>query len=202
MNAASYASVADHLVAQVGRVDALVGPVGSGGSMSGIAARLRHHHDVVALAVDTPGSILFGPHDSPRELRGLGNSLHPGNLDHTLIDEVHWCPASDAYAATRNLHRHHALFQGPTSGAAYLVGRWWAALNPGRHCVVVLPDEGTRYLDTVYDDAWLGTAGGTASDAGPVEVAHPRSPMPTWSRYPWRRRTLDAVLAAQASALT
>src|SRR4051794_2231466 len=98
MNPAAYRIVAEHLIRRLGPIDALVGPVGSGGSMCGTATGLRGYGpDVSAIAVDTPGSVLFGQPDQVRELRGLGNSVLPANLDHTVFDEVHWCPPGAAY---------------------------------------------------------------------------------------------------------
>ncbi|MFB6888410.1 pyridoxal-phosphate dependent enzyme [Kitasatospora sp. NPDC056327] len=199
-NPASYAVVAEHLERTLGTIDCLVGPIGSGGSMCGTVGALRAGRpEVLAIGVDTPHSVLFGHPDGPRELRGLGNSLLPGNLDHSAFDEVHWCTAGEAYAATRLLHRAHALFQGPTSGAAYQVARWWADRNPDARVVVMLPDEGYRYQDTVYDDDWLAAGGHTMPPPpGPVAVADPTRPTDRWSMHPWNRRGLAEVLDARA----
>lgn len=191
---AAYTAVADHLVAQLGTVDALIGPVGSGGSMCGTAAGLRRYGDLEAVAVDTPGSVLFGQQDQVRELRGLGNSVLPGNLDHTAFDEVHWCPPATAYAETRRLHRRHALFHGPTSGAAMAVARCWSARHPDARTVVMLPDQGDRYLDTVYNDVWLDAEPHRRPGAAlaPREVTRPADELGwTWMRW-GRRRLADA----------
>ncbi|RKT17072.1 cysteine synthase A [Streptomyces sp. 1114.5] len=195
-NPASYALVAEHLERALGEVDCLVGPVGSGGSMCGTVRGLRSGRPGVrAIGVDTPNSVLFGHPDDSRVLRGLGNSLMPANLDHRDFDEVHWCTAGEAFAATRRLHGRHALFQGPTSGAAYLVARWWADQNPDAKVVVMLPDEGYRYQETVYDDAWLASQGHTAPPpSAPVEVDDPTRPTHRWSRYAWNRRSLAEVV--------
>jgi cysteine synthase len=189
-NPRSYAAVAELLLESLGQVDRLVGPVGSGGSMCGTTTYLRSVlPECRAVAVDTHGSVLFGQADAPRELRGLGMSLQPANLDHTVFDEVHWVSAGVAYAATRELHRRHALFQGPTSGAAYLVGRWHAERDPGALTVVMLPDEGHRYLDTVYDDGWLAARRATVPP-GPVTVDSPADAAGPWDAHAWGRRGL------------
>ncbi|MET9554806.1 cysteine synthase family protein [Streptomyces sp. NPDC006645] len=207
-NPLSYKVVADLLTRQLGTVDCLVGPVGSGGSMCGTVRGLREHTPHTrAIGVDTHRSVLFGLPDGTRELRGLGNSLWPGNLDHSAFDEVHWCSAGDAYRSTRALHAEHALFQGPTSGAAYLVARWWADRNPDGTCVVMLPDEGYRYQATVYDDAWLTSHGYAPGEhpSEPVGVAGPDLVGERWSRYVWGRRPYEQVpgtVARGASALT
>jgi cysteine synthase len=199
-NPRSYATVAEHLLESLGQIDCLVGPVGSGGSMSGTTAYLRSVlPECGAIGVDTQSSVLFGHPDGKRELRGLGMSIMPANLEHRTFDTVHWCDATTAYAATRELHRRHALFMGPTSGAAYLVARWWAARNPDALTVVMFPDEGYRYLDTVYDDGWLAAHGHAvgAVPADPAYVDDPTVPVAPWAAYDWGRRSYDEVMGRQ-----
>lgn len=202
-NPHSYGIVAEQLVRTLGRVDCVVGPVGSGGSMCGTVRGLREHTpQTVALGVDTHHSVLFGQPDGPRPLRGLGNSLWPANLDHSVFDEVHWCTAAEAYLMTRRLHARHALFQGPTSGAAYLAARWWSERHPDETCVVLLPDEGYRYQATVYDDAWLDENGylldRTGEPEGPVTVGSPAEVLDRWTRMPWGRRGYAEIPGAVA----
>jgi len=197
-NPRSYAVVAELLVEALGQVDCVVGPVGSGGSMCGAATSLRSvFPECQAVGVDTPGSLLFGHEDRPRSLRGLGMSVMPDNLDHRVFDSVHWCSASAAYLATRQLHQRHALFMGPTSGAAYLVARWWARTNSEALTVVMLPDEGYRYLDTVYDDQWLTTEGHRHAPlpSEPTEVDRPAYSDEVWTWYAWQRRSYAEVMS-------
>jgi cysteine synthase A len=193
---AAYEPVAGLLAAAVGPVDCLVGSVGSGGSMCGTASALRARFPwMAAIGVDTPGSVLFGQSDAPRRVRGLGNSLMPPNLDHSAFDEVHWVGAAEAFEATRTLHRRHALYMGPTSGAAWLAAWWWARRHPEASVVVLLPDEGHRYQNTVYDDAWLGNQDLRLDmlPAHPREVAHPDEAVGGWCRFGWGRRPLADV---------
>jgi len=197
-NPGAYGLLAEWLSAAVGRVDVLVGPVGSGGSMCGTVAALRTGGvpGTRAVAVDTPGSVLFGQRDAPRRIRGLGNSLMPANLDHAAFDEVHWVSDREGFAATRALHRRHALYMGPTSGAAWMVAQWKARLEPDARVVVLLPDEGHRYQDTVYDDAWLRRQGLRLRrlPSRPVEVDRPDDGGPEWSWLRWNRRRFEAIV--------
>lgn len=203
-NPGAYAPFAELLAEVLGQVNTLVGTVGSGGSMCGTSSYLRLlFPELVSVGVDTHGSVLFGqPDQKKRLLRGLGNSLMPKNLDHTAFDEVHWVSAAEAFSATRELHRRHALYMGPTSGAAYLVARWRARQRPDETVVCLLPDEGYRYQDTVYDDAWL-----RANDAllpsmpeGPRQVTHPLEAAAEWARMSWGRATYEQVMGGAFAA--
>jgi len=198
-NPDAYAPLVEIVVESIGRFDYLVGTVGSGGSMVGTSNYARTiFPEVKAVGVDTFGSILFGQPDQKRMLRGLGNSLMPKNLDHTIFDEVHWVSAQAAFNATRSLHRSHALFAGATSGAAFMVARWIAAQNPDKNVVCLFPDEGYRYIETVYCDEWLNANGISTrhSIESPANVEHPLAARPEWARIDWGRRTLSEVLAA------
>jgi cystathionine beta-synthase/cysteine synthase len=155
-NTDSYALVAELLIKDIGKIDTIIGSVGSGGSMSGTSKYLKQmYEDLYVIGVDTNGSTLFGQKNTKRELRGLGNSLIPKNLNHELFNEVHWLEASQAYKETRELHQKYSIFMGGTSGAAYSVAKWYNNLNPNKTTVVLLPDQGYRYQETIYNDVWL-----------------------------------------------
>ncbi|MES1241077.1 MAG: cysteine synthase family protein [Acidobacteriota bacterium] len=197
-NPNSYARCAELLAETVGRIDCLVGTVGSGGSMCGTSRYLRVlFPDLHVIGVDTHGSVLFGlPDEKKRLLRGLGNSLMPGNVDHSAFDEIHWVLGEEGFHATRLLHRRHALYAGPTSGAAYMAAHWWAGQNPDANVAVIFPDEGYRYQETVYNDDWLRD-NGIALDGlppGPETCRHPGEVPRRWARMAWGRRTYEQVM--------
>jgi len=198
-NAGAYSDVAAQIIEAVGRVDCLVGAVGSGGSMCGTASYLRAlFPEMAVVGVDTFNSVLFGQPDGTRRLRGLGNSLLPRNLDHRLFDEVHWVTAAEAYAATRLLHRTTALFRGGTSGATWLAARDYARRHPEATVVCLFADDGTRYAEEIYNDARLVEHGLWLDrlPAEPIVVTSPPQAPTSWTRMNWNRRSHDAVLAA------
>ncbi len=198
-NREAYGVFADQLLDAVGEDFTLIGTVGSGGSTSGSAEALRRAGaDVRLIGVDTFGSMLFGLPVDKRVLRGLGNSVAPRNLLHHLYDEAHWVRAEDAFYWTRELHRRHAVFQGPTSGAAYQVARWVARQQPDRPVVFIAPDEGYRYQDSIYDDDWLRAEGLLCHDPTPepVEIASLADAAPPWNYIAWGRRPLQEIPGA------
>jgi len=196
-NRRAYSRPAEEIIRQHGRVDALVAPVGSGGSSSGLALFLRKcFPEMKLIGVDTFNSILFGQPAGNRALRGLGNSVMPTNLNHSQFDEVHWIGAAEAFHATLRLHRDSSLRRGPTSGAAYQIAKWYAERNPEKRVLVVFPDDAVRYEHTVFDPAWMTAQGYDAAPRtiAPTLVKHPSEATERWCRIRWSRQTLECVM--------
>ncbi|XKK38576.1 pyridoxal-phosphate dependent enzyme [Nocardiopsis sp. ARC36] len=107
--------------------------MGSGGSLCGTARVLKERcPGLRVVGVDCAGSVLFGQADVPQRLQsGLGNSLHPRNLDLSVIDEAHWLSDAEAFTSTLELAREQGIFAGNTSGSVYRVMRM-VAEGPGR----------------------------------------------------------------------
>ncbi len=199
-NANSYRRTAAHIAASIGRIDIVVATVGSGGSISGTVRALRESgHPARAIAVDTHGSVLFGQEEGPRALRGLGNSIFPRNLDYSLIDEVHWVTAADAFCAARMLFADHGIDMGATTGAAFLVAGHLAHTNPGKRVVFLGPDRADRYLRTVYSRDWCRENGlfTETLPERPYRVLHPREAGRGWAVMHWNRRPIDEVVSVQ-----
>lgn len=195
-NPGSYAPIAEIVADAVGRVHTLVGPVGSGGSMCGTTRYLRTMlPEMRAVGVDTFGSVLFGPEETPRSLRGLGSSVMPPNVHHATFDSIHWVDAATAFLATRELYREHDLYAGPTSGAAYLVARDLAERTKER-VVFFCPDPGDRYRDTVYDVERLKKDGLLATElpGAAVAVERPQDAEAPWAAFEWGRRSYEQVM--------
>lgn len=157
-NPLAYRALAEELLADLDRIDVLVGTVGSGGSLCGTARALRRHLDRLwVVGIDCTGSVLFGQPDHPKRLQsGLGNSLIPANLDLHQIDEVHWLNDREAFEATSRLAAEQAIFGGNTSGSVYRVLRHLAReRGAGTSIVGLLPDRGDRYHASVYSEDYL-----------------------------------------------
>ncbi|MFK4496075.1 cysteine synthase [Bradyrhizobium japonicum] len=202
-NRLSYARPAEEAIRQFGEINVLVATVGSGGSSCGLAHYCRAFFPKMKLVgIDTFGSVLFGQPASRRDLRGLGNSILPGNLLHEDFDEVHWLGANEAYQAAHRLHRETSLKRGPTSGAAYLVSKWLAERFPRDKILTVFPDDSNRYENTIYDPAWIREHGYLAKTAAiePVLVDHPLDAVSGWCRFDWSRRSLADVIGPLPSA--
>jgi cysteine synthase A len=155
-NAAAYAPLAAELIAQLGRIDVLVASVGTGGHSAGISGVLRRTFpDLALIGVDSTGSTIFGQPAGQRLMRGLGSSIHPGNVAYEAFTEVHWVAPAEAVRSCRSLARHHYASGGWSVGAVAMVAAWAARTYPaGTRIAAIFPDGPHRYLDTIYNDGW------------------------------------------------
>ncbi|MTI47955.1 MAG: cysteine synthase family protein [Firmicutes bacterium] len=197
-NPRSYKKVSDFLLNEIGNIDFLVGPVGSGGSMCGTSRYLREYlPNLKVVGVDTCKSILFGQENGNRLLRGLGNSVMPQILDHSTFDLISWVPANIAFRVTRELHQTHGLYMGGTSGAAYHVAKWISDKFKDAKVVTFFPDEGHRYTETIYTDQWLEEIPGINEviPKEPKKIQFPKENEESWTVLNWNRRSLEDVLS-------
>jgi cysteine synthase A len=167
-------------------IAAVVASVGSGGSLCGTARALGELvPDLRVVAVDAVGSSLFYQPKRKRLQSGHGNDIVAGNIDYTVIDEVHWISDAEAYNACRELAHREGIFGGGSAGACYVAASWVAQqFPPQSHVVTLLPDRGDRYHETIYNDAFFAEHGltGGAAAAQPETLVYAQGVAERWSR--------------------
>jgi cysteine synthase len=111
---------------------------------------------VWVVAVDAVGSVTFGAAPGTRMIPGLGTSVRPGQLDESFVDEVLHVEEADTVRACRQMARSGFLFGGSTGTVVSGGTRWLADRGAvGITAVAIAPDNGERYLDTIYQDSWV-----------------------------------------------
>ncbi|MBQ4524536.1 MAG: cysteine synthase A [Bacteroidaceae bacterium] len=139
-----------------GQVAAFVACVGTGGTLCGVARRLkRHNPNIHIVGIEPQASpLLQGGVAGPHKIQGIGANFIPANYDASVVDEVIGATDEDAILTARQLALTEGLLAGISSGAA-LWGALQIAKRPafrGKQVVVLLPDTGERYLSTELFD--------------------------------------------------
>jgi len=136
-----------------GRVDIVMGGIGSGGTITGIAQALKPRKpDLKVIAVEPSASpVLSGGKPGPHTIQGIGAGFIPTVLELSLVDEIILVSNRDASEIEQRLSREEGIMAGISSGAAVFAALKIAMReeNHGKMIVVVLPDTRERYLSTL-----------------------------------------------------
>ena len=167
---AHYHGTAEEIISTCGdHLDMVVVSAGTGGTISGIAKRLKERYpNIVIVGVDPLGSILSDPQNLsnnphlniPYQVEGIGYDFVPQVLDSSNIDT--WITSNDidAFRMARRLIRSEGLLCGGSSGSAT-----WAALqaakqygmanDPSKRIAIILPDSIRNYMSKFLSPEWM-----------------------------------------------
>lgn len=156
-----YKTLGQEIIDQTrGRISTLIGSVGTGGSLSGTARKLKEFNSAITvIGVEPVGSVIFGGTDAPYFQSGTGN---PGNVsigknvDYSLITKGLKVGDKEAFNTARFLARNKGILVGGAAG-----GVIYSAIQEVRSSfspeviVAIVADGGEKYLDTVFNDHWM-----------------------------------------------
>ncbi|MDH3671946.1 MAG: pyridoxal-phosphate dependent enzyme [Gammaproteobacteria bacterium] len=155
-----------------GKIDCLVGGIGTGGTISGAGKYLKEKaaeagREIKIVCPDPMGSIYYdefyeGKSGEPGIYRveGIGHDFMVGTLDFSVIDEVMQVSDRDSFLTARRLAREEGIFVGGSTGTAVFGALKVATeLGPGKMLIVILADSGDRYLSKCFDDDWMKDMG-------------------------------------------
>ncbi|WP_449351058.1 cysteine synthase family protein [Streptomyces shaanxiensis] len=160
-NGDGYRPVAHELDAALdGRIDILIGAVGTGGGLFGTGGELRKAVPGLRIVgVEPKGSIAFGPpaHDYYQSGTGTPEGATIGAMvDYELLDEGVKVGDVEAFATARVLARRIGLLIGGSAGGVvHEALTRMSSLAPGTTMVALVNDGGEKYMDTVFDDDWM-----------------------------------------------
>jgi N-(2-amino-2-carboxyethyl)-L-glutamate synthase len=168
LNAEAYSVTMDEIIQALdGELDYLFCPVGTCGTLRGAAEFVRRRGlPTKIIAVDAIGSAIFDQPARRRLIPGLGSSLRPDLYKPGLAADVVHVADLESIAGCRHLVRTEAWLAGGSSGAVVsALAKYMQRIPSGTNCVLILPDRGERYLDSIYSDAWVRGSFGRLPDS-------------------------------------
>ncbi|XP_020829546.1 cystathionine beta-synthase isoform X1 [Phascolarctos cinereus] len=161
---AHYDSTAEEILQQCdGKLDMLVASAGTGGTITGIARKLKEKcPGCKIIGVDPEGSILAEPEElnqtdrTAYEVEGIGYDFIPTVLDRKMVDKWYKSSDEESFAFARMLIAQEGLLCGGSSGSTISVAVKAAKeLKEGERCVVILPDSVRNYMSKFLSDKWM-----------------------------------------------
>ncbi len=146
-SAAHFETTAAEIIKDIPGVNVFVAGLGTGGTLTGIARRLKMHDPRIRVVAAEP---VQG--DSIQGLRNLADGFVPPVLDLSVIDARLLVSSHDAWMRTLQLKAQEGIFAGPSSGAVLEVALRVAATMDRGKIVVILADGGWKYMS---EDRWM-----------------------------------------------
>lgn len=146
-----YETTGQEIIDDLPDVDIFVAGVGTGGTISGVAKRLKENNSNVKIVAIEPASsaVISGNGPGPHKIQGIGAGFIPGNYLGEYIDEVIQITDDEAFDMAKGLLLEEGIFVGISTGAN-VAGAIKALEKFGKDkkTVVISPDGGEKYLST------------------------------------------------------
>ena len=160
---AHYYGTAQEILDDFGKdLDMVVMGVGTGGTITGVAKRLKEElPEITIIGADPVGSILGGGNKvSPYLVEGIGYDFFPDVLDNSLIDQYVKTEDEESFFMSRRLIKEEGLLCGGSCGSAMVAALKSATtLKQNQKCLVILPDGIRNYMTKFPNDDWMRSKG-------------------------------------------
>jgi 2,3-diaminopropionate biosynthesis protein SbnA len=156
-----------------GEIDYLFCSTSTCGTLRGCAEYARDHllDRLTIFAVDAVGSVIFGGSIARRLIPGHGAAVRPALFREGLAQECVHITDWECVVGCRKLLSCEALLVGGSSGATFMAAKQMQErIQDGATVVLVFPDRGERYLDTIFSDDWVMRHFGETSRAEQREL--------------------------------
>ena len=144
-----YQTTAEEIFEQMeGNLDAIVIGSGTAGTFTGVARYMKKKLPrVLAVAVETQGSILGGGPPGKHKVEGIGASFIPKNFDRSVCDQILMVSDKDAFDTVKELAGKEGVLSGSSGGANVFAALQIAQrIGAGKRVVTMIPDSAERYL--------------------------------------------------------
>ncbi len=144
---AHYYGTGKEIWEQLPNIDTFVSGIGTGGTLMGVARRLKENNpqvQIVALEPNKMPMLSGGIVKSNHKIEGIGDDFVPLIVDKDLIDKIVLIDDEDAINMSRIISKKLGLGVGISSGANFLA----SVLANGKCVATVFADDSKKYLST------------------------------------------------------
>lgn len=146
-----YETTGKEILEQVPDIDVFVATIGTGGTFSGIARRLKEACSSIKCIAGEPknSAVLSGHAAAGHKIQGIGANFIPKNFDETVCDDIMLVSDEDAYQEAVAFAKTTGILVGISSGANIALAKRLATYDPEKTIVTIAPDGGEKYLSVL-----------------------------------------------------
>lgn len=146
-----YETTGKEILKQVEHIDMFVACVGTGGTFSGVAKRLKEYDPSIMCIAGEPekSALLSGQEAGSHKIQGIGANFVPGNFHRELCDDIMLVSDEEALRETKAFVKETGILVGISSGANIALAKRLAWRNPDKTIVTIAPDGGEKYLSVL-----------------------------------------------------
>jgi len=144
-----YETTAEEIYEDLSDVDYVVGGVGTGGTIVGVAKKLKEKNKNIKVVAIEPktSAVISGGRPGAHNIQGIGAGFIPSIYDESVIDEVVAVSDSNSIKTTKEFVEKEGILLGISSGAAIYVAMQIAKkIGKGKKVLAIAPDGGEKYI--------------------------------------------------------
>ena len=149
---AHYETTAQEILNEI-EPDIFVAGIGTGGTISGIAKKLKEHNkNTIIYGVEPKSSpLLTQGYSAKHNIQGIGANFIPKNLDISLLDDVYAITDEEAIQTSLDFAKEYGILVGISSGANIAAAIHIAKEVKNKKIVTIAPDGLEKYLSIIQD---------------------------------------------------
>jgi len=155
---AHYETTAKEIYNFISNLDYLFIGAGTTGTLVGCARFFaKYSPQTKIIAVDNKGSVTFGFPPSTRYIPGIGTSRKPEIVSLDNVHDVIMVSEAKTVIMCNYLLKKYGMFLGGSSGTVIHAAKdfFKPLKNKNVSLVVISPDFGEKYIDTLYNPVWV-----------------------------------------------
>ena len=144
-----YETTADEILEDIKDLDAFVAGVGTGGTITGVAKKLKENIKTLKVVAVEPekSQVLVGKGPGAHKIQGIGAGFIPSIYKGEYVDEIIPVSDQDAINTAVEFARKEGILIGISSGAALFAALQVAKkLGKGKKVLAIAPDGGEKYI--------------------------------------------------------
>ena len=144
-----YETTAEEIYEDLSDLDYVVAGVGTGGTIVGIAKKLKEKNKNIKVVAIEPktSAVISGGKPGAHNIQGIGAGFIPSIYDESVIDEVIAVSDTNSIKTTKEFVEKEGILLGISSGAAIYVAMQIAKkIGKGKKVLAIAPDGGEKYI--------------------------------------------------------